>query len=71
MNPGLFSAALAPCLKEILARLRSMDPHAEVFAYLDDVFVVIGAGHAEAAAAVTSDVLGKVGLSLELSKTKA
>ena len=71
LSPGLFSAALAPCLREILSRLQQLDPHAEVYAYLDDIFVVIDAGHAEAAAAVTSDAVGKVGLSLELSKTKA
>ena len=34
-------------------------------------FVVIDVSHAEAAAAVTSDVVGNVRLSFELSKTKA
>ena len=71
LSPGLFSAALAPRLDEILGRLRPLDPHAEVYAYLDDVFVVIDPQHAGTAANVMAEVLSTIGLTLELGKTKA
>jgi hypothetical protein len=70
LSPGLFSAALAPCLADLLDQLRCLDPNAEVYAYLDDVFVVIEAEHTTAAASLAAVALGRVGLSLEPSKTK-
>ena len=70
LSPALFSAALAPCLVNLQDRLRRLDARAEVFAYLDDIFVVVEASHACTAAEVVTEVLGGVGLSLEPSKTK-
>ncbi len=41
-----------------------------MYAYLDDVFIVVDAGHAQAAVAIAEEVLRSVGLSLELGKTR-
>eukprot|EP00973_Karenia_brevis_P022790 3135876-Karenia_brevis.AAC.1 len=48
-----------------------MDPQAHVFAYLDDVVVVVGAGFAATAADVVGDELQRAGLTVNAGKTKA
>ena len=70
LSPGLFSAALAPQLDKLLASLRGVDGSAEVFAYLDDVFVVIDAAKAAEAAQMAGTALAEVGLQLRPDKTK-
>ena len=67
----MFAPALAPALESPRGALRQLGREAQVFAYLDDVFVVIDPRFGEEAVAATRRALQSVGLGLELTKTKA
>ena len=49
MSPLLFSLGLAAALDSISAPLRGLDGSSKVFAYLDDLVVVVSPGQVEAA----------------------
>ena len=71
LSPLLFALGLAPALDEIAQGLASLDASCRVFAYLDDVVVVVPAGRARAALSLVSQAFNNVGLALHESKTKA
>ena len=60
---------LAAALDSIDARIRGLDGNSRVFAYLDDLVVVVAPGQAEAAHNVVEDVLVSHGLALNADKT--
>ena len=70
LSPGLFCAALAPALASIDQRLRALDPQARVYAYLDDIFVVIDTRFAADAVSATREALQGIGLELQLTRSK-
>ena len=70
LSPAFFSASLAPILEDLSRELRALDASSEVFAYLDDIFVVISGAHAAAACEAAGRAMGRLGLELEKSKTK-
>jgi len=70
LSPLLFALGLAEALDEIAFRLEALDSSARVFAYLDDVVVVVPAPVSERAARVVEQVLGETGLVVN-DKTKA
>ena len=70
LSPGLFCAALAPALKDIDQHIRSVDPQARVYAYLDDIFVVVDSRFVAETISGTKEALQGVGLELNLAKSK-
>eukprot|EP00973_Karenia_brevis_P074081 10295698-Karenia_brevis.AAC.1 len=71
LSPALFALGLADSLESIRGRLLALDPKAHVFAYLDDVVVVLRADQAAAAHAVVTEELQRAGLQVNAAKTKA
>ena len=69
MSPPLFSLGLAAALDSISAQLRGLDASSKVFAYLDDLVVVVAPGQAETAHKVVGDTLSSHGLALNAGKT--
>ena len=70
LSPLFLALGLAATLDETAARLQSLHPSARVFAYLDDVVVVVPPEQAGAAQALVGAGLAACGLSLNASKTK-
>ena len=70
LSPLLFSLGLAEALREIAVRLQALDAGAKLFAYLDDVVVVVPATVRGEAAKVVEQVLKDYGLVVN-DKTKA
>ena len=52
LSPLFFALGLAAALESIDRDIRALDPRARVFAYLDDIVVVVGPEHAEAACTI-------------------
>ena len=70
LSPVFFALGLASSLQEIARRLRDLDRQAHVFAYLDDIIVVVPSRVSGQAAAVVAEVLANAGLTLNAGKTK-
>jgi len=71
LSPLFFALGLASALDNLVAALRLLDGSAQVFAYLDDVYVVVSPAHAEAAVDLVGRCLAERGLSLNADKSKA
>ena len=69
LSPAFFALAVAPVLEQLEGNLRSLDPHAHVFAYLDDIYVVVDPSVAPRAVLAVRDALASVRLELNLEKT--
>ena len=65
----MFSITLAPHLADLEILLRTLDPHARVLAYLDDVYVAIAAEHAEIAVGHVRRMMADVGMEMRTDKT--
>jgi len=71
LSPALFAIGIADALERIQAKLLTFAPTGQVFAYLDDVMVVVpGAEGARAMDAVVTE-LGLAGLTVNADKTAA
>ena len=57
LSPLLFALGLAEALETIAGRLAALDDSAKLFAYLDDVVVVVPCARSAQAAAVVQEVL--------------
>jgi len=71
LSPLFFALGLAPDLSTLAAELLQLDSSARVFAYLDDIYVVVPHAHAEAAAGLVERCLADCGLKLNAAKSKA
>ena len=69
LSPLFFVLGVADALESINAGIRALDRGARVFAYLDDIVVVIQPGQAEAAHNLVRNVLNAHGLTLNGGKT--
>ena len=69
LSPLFFSLGLADALASIDRQLLELDGQARVFAYLDDVVVVVRPDKAEDACKVVSDTVAAHGLQLNAGKT--
>ena len=70
LSPLLFALGIADALHDIADRLLALDPAAQVFAYLDDVTVVVAPEAAEQAAAAVGEVLWARGLLLTTARPR-
>ncbi len=70
LSPLLFALGLAATLDDIATQLRALDGSARVFAYLDDVVVVVSPEQAAGAYAIVERCLGACGLALNSDKTQ-
>jgi hypothetical protein len=71
LSPLFFALGLAPALSALAAELLLLDSSARLFAYLDDVYVVVAPAQAEAAAQAVERCFVNCGLRLNVDKTKA
>jgi len=71
LSPLFFALGLAPALSALSTELLQLDGSARVFAYLDDIYVVVPPAQAEAAARAVETCLVNCGLQLNGDKTKA
>ena len=71
LSPLLFALGLAPALDEIAQGLAGLDASCRVFAYLDDVVIVVPAGCATAAVGLVSQAFNNIGLAVHENKTMA
>lgn len=69
LSPCFFALAVARSLGLLQAELGARGPHAKVFAYLDDVYVVVDPAQASWAMDVTARALSVAGLGLNLAKS--
>ena len=69
LSPLFFASGMADALESIDAGIWALDEGGRVFAYLDDIVVVVQPGQAEAAHNLVRSVLGAHGLALNEGKT--
>ena len=70
LSPLLFAVGIAAALESMDRQLRALDASARVFAYLDDIVVVVNPAHAEAAHTIVQEAMTAHGLTVNAGKTK-
>eukprot|EP00973_Karenia_brevis_P039702 5480888-Karenia_brevis.AAC.1 len=70
LSPAFFAIAMAPALDDLRGELRTLSAETWVYAYLDDVYLVVPRRHLGAAMLRAQTVLGELGLALNPTKTK-
>ena len=70
LSPALFAIAIAPALAGLRAALRARDPDAELWSYLDDIYVQVDPALAEWAVSLADTTFAPLGLDLRRDKTQ-
>ena len=70
LAPAAFAVALRACLDPFATEVCRLDPNGKLYAYLDDVYLVVEASLAGVALAALTRSLAPMGLELQRTKTK-
>ncbi len=70
LSPALFAIVMAEPLADLRSALQAFDDKAVVLSYLDDVYAVVSAEHAQRAIGEAERIFAKIGLQLNAAKTR-
>ena len=70
LSPAFFASALAPALSNILDYARSLDSNSWIYAYLDDIYLVLPRVNLQRVLGHAGGKLREVGLEINEAKTK-